>query len=73
MIANMAQWRNKAGGEAENVEHWWDNGNNQMSFSRNGAAFIAFNTEVHACVFQYYVSEYFVTTFTVIFIFISGL
>jgi len=44
-IGNMAEWRNKAGGEWYNVEHWWDNGGNQLSFSRNGAAFIAFNYE----------------------------
>ena len=45
-IANMAAWRNAAGGEYTGVDNWWDNGNNQIAFSRNGAAFIAFNTEV---------------------------
>lgn len=44
-IGNMAEWRNVAGGENWNVEHWWDNGNHQLSFSRNGAAFIAYNYE----------------------------
>ena len=48
MIANMAAWRNAAGGEYTGVDNWWDNGNNQIAFSRNGAAFIAFNTEVSA-------------------------
>ena len=47
MIANMAAWRNAAGGEYTGVDNWWDNGNNQVAFSRNGAAFIAFNTEVN--------------------------
>ena len=46
MIANMAAWRNAAGGEYTGVDNWWDNGNNQIAFSRNGDAFIAFNTEV---------------------------
>ena len=46
MIANMAQWRNKAGGEFTGVDNWWDNGGNQIAFSRNGQAFIAFNKEV---------------------------
>ena len=45
-IANMAAWRNAAGGEYTGVDNWWDNGNNQIAFSRNGAAFIAFNAEV---------------------------
>jgi alpha-amylase len=42
-IGNMAAWRNSAGGETWNVDNWWDDGGNQLSFSRNGAAFIAFN------------------------------
>jgi len=45
-IMNMAEWRNKAGGENWNIEHWWDNGNHQLAFSRNGAAFIAYNYEL---------------------------
>ena len=48
MIGNMAAWRNAAGGEFTGVDNWWDNGNNQIAFSRNGAAFIAFNKEVGA-------------------------
>ena len=42
----MAEWRNVAGGEGGSVDNWWTNGNNQIAFSRNGAAFIAFNNEV---------------------------
>ena len=50
MIGNMAAWRNAAGGEFTGVDNWWDNGNNQIAFSRNGAAFIAFNKEVGVCI-----------------------
>ena len=57
-IANMAAWRNAAGGEYTGVDNWWDNGNNQIAFSRNGAAFIAFNTEVRS-VFQTRIERYF--------------
>ena len=57
MIANMAAWRNAAGGEYTGVDNWWDNGNNQIAFSRNGAAFIAFNTEVS--VFKKRIERYF--------------
>ena len=42
----MAEWRNVAGGEGGSVDNWWTNGNNQIAFSRNGAAFIAFNNQV---------------------------
>ncbi len=44
-IGHMAQWRNMAGGTDQNVDNWWDNGNNQIAFSRNGKAFITFNRE----------------------------
>jgi len=45
MIGNMAEWRNKAGNEEDNFHNWWDNGNNQVAFGRNGQAFIVFNFE----------------------------
>ena len=37
----MVQFRNAAGNSA--VQNWWDNGNNQIAFSRGNVAFIAIN------------------------------
>jgi len=42
-IRNMVGWRNAAG--MSGVANWWDNGNNQIAFSRGNRAFIAFNNE----------------------------
>lgn len=40
-IAQMIGFRNAAYGTG--VTNWWDNGNNQIAFSRGNRAFIAFN------------------------------
>lgn len=40
-IANMVNWRNAAGTAA--VANWHNGNANQIAFSRNGKAFIAFN------------------------------
>lgn len=42
-IYNMVKWKNVA--ENGQVANWWDNGNNQIAFSRGKRAFIAFNLE----------------------------
>jgi len=45
-ITNMAMFRNIAGFEP--VRNWWDNGNNQIAFSRGNKAFIAINNDDYA-------------------------
>ena len=40
-IANMAKWRAMAGSEP--VANWWDDGDNQIAFSRGNKAFFAIN------------------------------
>lgn len=42
-IARMAQFRSVV--KNTDVEHWWDNGNNQMGFGRGGKGFILFNID----------------------------
>ncbi|CAF1544604.1 unnamed protein product [Rotaria magnacalcarata] len=42
-IYNMARFRNVAG--FESVQNWWDNGNNQIAFSRGSRAFIVINND----------------------------
>jgi alpha-amylase len=42
-IAGMVEFMNVVGGE--NVTSWWDNGKNQIAFSRGSKGFIAFNLE----------------------------
>jgi alpha-amylase len=42
-IYNMVGFRNAAG--TQRVANWWDNGNNQIAFSRGNRAFIVFNGE----------------------------
>jgi len=42
-IYNMAKFRNIAGSDP--VANWWDNGGNQIAFSRGNKAFIAINNE----------------------------
>ena len=42
-IANMVEFRNMANGRS--LTNWWDNGNNQIAFSREDRAFIAINNE----------------------------
>ncbi|XP_026327828.1 alpha-amylase 1-like [Hyposmocoma kahamanoa] len=42
-IFQMVAFRNVAGGHG--VNNWWDNGSNQIAFSRGNAAFIAFNND----------------------------
>lgn len=39
----MVEFRNKVSGEP--VRNWWDNGNNQIAFSRGSKGFIAINNE----------------------------
>ena len=42
----MAKFRNVASNET--VQNWWDNGNNQIAFSRGNKAFIAINNDAYA-------------------------
>jgi alpha-amylase len=42
----MVRFRNVAGSDL--VQNWWDNGNNQIAFSRGNKAFLAINTENYA-------------------------
>ena len=42
----MVKFRNVAG--FEQVRNWWDNGNNQIAFSRGNRAFIAINNDDYA-------------------------
>lgn len=42
-IANMVAFRNVTDGE--NVNHWWDNGNDRIAFSRGDEGFVAINRE----------------------------
>jgi alpha-amylase len=42
-IYNMVQFRNAVAGTG--VANWWDNGNNQIAFSRGNRGFIVFNLE----------------------------
>jgi len=39
----MARFRNIA--ESQPVQNWWDNGNNQIAFSRGNKAFLAINND----------------------------
>lgn len=43
-IANMVEFRNVTQGSTA-VEHWWDNGNNQIAFARSDRGFVAINNE----------------------------
>jgi alpha-amylase len=42
-IANMVEFRNVSGYEP--VKNWWDNGSNQIAFSRGTKSFIAINND----------------------------
>lgn len=42
-VRSMIQFRNKAGNTS--IEHWWDNGDKQIAFARQGKGFIAFNLD----------------------------
>ncbi|KAK0174983.1 hypothetical protein PV327_008769 [Microctonus hyperodae] len=42
-ISNMVHFRKVVNGTV--VSEWWDNGNNQIAFSRGNTGFIAFNSE----------------------------
>jgi alpha-amylase len=42
-IYNMVRFRNAA--DSQPVQNWWDNGNNQIAFSRGNKAFIAINND----------------------------
>jgi alpha-amylase len=42
-IYSMIKFKSVAGNST--VENWWDNGNNQIAFSRGNRAFIVFNLE----------------------------
>lgn len=42
-IANMVEFRNVTDGTG--VNQWWDNGNNQIAFSRGAKGFVAINRE----------------------------
>ena len=44
MIAGAMQFRNHTNGDWS-VRHWWDNGNNQIAFSRGELGFVAINRE----------------------------
>lgn len=43
-IANMVEFHNVTQG-VPTVEHWWDNGHNQIAFAREGRGFVAINNE----------------------------
>lgn len=43
-IANMVEFHNVTQGVAS-VNHWWDNGNNQIAFARDNRGFVAINNE----------------------------
>lgn len=43
-IADMVEFRNVTQG-AISVDHWWDNGNNQIAFARGERGFVAINNE----------------------------
>lgn len=43
-IANMVEFHNVTQG-AVSVNHWWDNGNNQIAFARGQHGFVAINNE----------------------------
>lgn len=45
-IFKMVQFRNVA--EQSSVKDWWDNGSNQIAFSRENKAFIAINNDDYA-------------------------
>ncbi|KAH8372746.1 hypothetical protein KR009_004293, partial [Drosophila setifemur] len=42
-IYNMVAFRNTVGSGA--IQNWWDNGNNQIAFSRGSKGFVAFNND----------------------------
>ena len=42
-IASMVEFRNLVAGKP--VEHWWDNGGNQIAFSRGNIGFVALNND----------------------------
>ncbi|XP_013119376.2 alpha-amylase B [Stomoxys calcitrans] len=44
-IVQMVKFRNAVGGQA--LQHWWDNGYNQIAFSRGNKGFVAFNMEAN--------------------------
>ncbi|MBX2863039.1 MAG: alpha-amylase family protein [Leptolyngbyaceae cyanobacterium MAG.088] len=43
-IANMVEFRNVTKG-VSTVNHWWDNGNNQIAFARGSRGFVVINNE----------------------------
>lgn len=49
-IANMVDFRNVAGNAS--MENWWDNGFNQIAFSRGNRAFVAINNDAHKNIYQ---------------------
>ncbi|KAH8277618.1 hypothetical protein KR018_002242, partial [Drosophila ironensis] len=42
-IYNMVAFRNAVGSDA--IQNWWDNGSNQIAFSRGNKGFVAFNND----------------------------
>ena len=44
VIANMVEFRNVTQG-APTIDHWWDNGNNQIAFARGTRGFVVINNE----------------------------
>ncbi|KAH8248637.1 hypothetical protein KR032_001635 [Drosophila birchii] len=42
-IFNMVAFRNAVGSDA--IQNWWDNGSNQIAFSRGSRGFVAFNND----------------------------
>jgi len=45
-IANMVAFRNNTDGAG--VDHWWDNGSNQIAFGRGGQGFVIINRQSNA-------------------------
>ena len=46
-IANMVEFRNVTQG-APTIDHWWDNGSNQVAFARGNRGFVVINHETSA-------------------------
>lgn len=54
-IQNMIQFRNTVGNAS--LQHWWDNGDKQIAFARQGKGFVAFNLQPSADLNQEFVTS----------------
>lgn len=55
-IYNMVAFRNAS--LDQDVQHWWDNGNNQIAFARGTKAFIAINNDDYSLDQTLYTGKY---------------